>query len=115
MSEAPIQANIPRIRFKFRLPYGQSFEMMRFQFPLRRAYAMTFNKCQGQTLKKCLLDLREDVFAHGQLYVAMSRVRHYKDIALIVHENKNYHTEGYPFAPVVMNVVYGEALKFCSE
>ena len=115
VSDTPMQANIPRIRFKFRLPYGHSFEMMRVQFPLRRAYAMTFNKCQGQTLKKCLLDLREDVFGHGQLYVALSRVRHFRDIALIVYENLNFHYPDIPFSPVVWNLVYGEALRFCND
>ncbi len=32
---------IPRIPFKFRLPYGKSYQLTRMQFPLRLAYAMT--------------------------------------------------------------------------
>jgi hypothetical protein len=44
----------------------------RRQFPLRLAYATTFNSCQGLTLDRVVLDLRTDVFAHGQLY---TRVR----------------------------------------
>jgi hypothetical protein len=62
---------IPRIRFKFRLKYGQSYSMMRCQFPLRLAYAFTYNKAQGQTLHKILLDCRKPPFEHGHLYVAM--------------------------------------------
>ncbi|KAG2056793.1 ATP-dependent DNA helicase PIF1, partial [Suillus hirtellus] len=52
----------------------------RKQFPLRPAYATTFNGCQGLTLEKAVLDLRTDSFAHGQLYTALSRVRCRRDI-----------------------------------
>ena len=78
--------SIPRIRFKFRLPFGRSFELLRTQFPLRLAYCMTINKSQGQELQRCLLDLRSPPFSHGHLYVALSRVRHVKDIAIFTEE-----------------------------
>ncbi|XP_076056347.1 uncharacterized protein LOC143034296 [Oratosquilla oratoria] len=47
----------------------------RRQFPGRLCYAMTINKSQGQTFERCglLLDSAH-CFAHGQLYVACSRV-----------------------------------------
>ena len=47
--------------------------MKRRQFPIRLAFAMTINKSQGQSVRYVGLDLRTDVFAHGQLYVALSR------------------------------------------
>ena len=62
---------IPKIRLK----YGQSYKMMRCQFPVRLAYAFTYNRAQGQTLHKVLLDARVPPFEHGHLYVAMSRHR----------------------------------------
>jgi hypothetical protein len=57
LTDRPKSATLPRICFKCRLPFQESDEMMRIQFPLRLAYAMTYHKCQGQTMKKVLLDI----------------------------------------------------------
>ena len=46
----------------------------RIQFPVRLAFSMTINKSQGQSLQHVGLCLSPEVFAHGQLYVALSRV-----------------------------------------
>lgn len=43
------------------------------QYPIRPAWAITVHKSQGQTLKKMILDLSQDIFAAGQFYVAISR------------------------------------------
>ena len=48
---------IPRIRFKFRLPFGQSYQLRRTQYPLRRACRMSVNKSQRQEEESVLLDL----------------------------------------------------------
>jgi ATP-dependent exoDNAse (exonuclease V) alpha subunit len=52
-----------------------SFTFAGKQFRLRLAYAMTINKSQGQTLSHVGLHIVDDVFSHGQLYVAFSRAK----------------------------------------
>ena len=64
---------IPRITLKPK-PREFPFEWSRRQFPVRAAFAMTINKSQGQTLQNVGVWLFDHCFAHGQLYVAVSRV-----------------------------------------
>lgn len=58
------------------------FSFKRRQFPIKLAFAMTINKAQGQTFDKIGIDLRKDVFNHGQLYVALSRVRSWDSLKI---------------------------------
>jgi hypothetical protein len=97
----PKSAALPRICFKFRMSFQQSYQMMRRQFPLRLAYAMTYNKCQGQTMKRVLLDISNPPFAHGHLYVALSRVTNYQDIKIICDPDQTLAN-----FPVIHNVTY---------
>ena len=44
------------------------------QYPLKLAWAATIHKCQGQTFENIVIDMDYGAFAHGQTYVALSRV-----------------------------------------
>jgi len=63
---------LPHITFKERLRSGHM--LCRRQFPLAPAYASTFHSCQGLTLDCVGIDLTQDMFTHGQLYTALSRI-----------------------------------------
>ncbi|MFT7144564.1 MAG: ATP-dependent DNA helicase PIF1 [Alphaproteobacteria bacterium] len=52
------------------------------QYPLILAWAITIHKSQGKTLDSAIIDLGYGAFAAGQLYVALSRCRHFDRIAL---------------------------------
>lgn len=87
---------IPRIPL---IPADLFFEFKRIQFPVRLAFAMTINKAQGQSLEVCGLNLINPCFAHGQLYVACSRVG--KPSALFIHTTDRK----------TKNIVYPKALE----
>ncbi|CAN0925698.1 ATP-dependent DNA helicase PIF1 [Linum grandiflorum] len=62
------------------------FTLKRRQYPLRLCYGMTINKSQGQTLDQIGIFLPTPVFSHGQLYVALSRVRSAAGIHIVLQD-----------------------------
>uniref|UniRef100_A0A1I7XY17 UvrD_C_2 domain-containing protein n=1 Tax=Steinernema glaseri TaxID=37863 RepID=A0A1I7XY17_9BILA len=60
------------------------FKMARHQFPVRPGFAMTINKSQGQTFDHVGIDLEQEVFGHGQLYVAFSRATSATGVRIIM-------------------------------
>ncbi|XP_060519145.1 uncharacterized protein LOC132697608 [Cylas formicarius] len=90
------------------LPGGGTF--YRKQFPIKLAHAITINKAQGQTLSRVGLCLNVPCFAHGQLYVAWSRVRTWQDIRIFVKESRRqgrFFKDGRKNNPVfTQNIVY---------
>ena len=72
------------------------FEFRRLQFPVALCFAMTIIKSQGQTLKVVGVDLINESFTHGMLYVVLFRVGSPNCLTFLVRE-------GY-----TCNVVYHE-------
>ena len=84
---------IPLIPSNSTLP----FEFRRLQFPVALCFAMTINKSQGQTFKTVGIDLTNESFTHGMLYVALSRVGSPNSLTLLVRDDRK-----------TRNVVYSE-------
>ena len=72
---------LEKVNSKFQI-LNKAF-VVRHQFPISPAYAITIHKSQGLTLKNILVDLGNSIFACGQAYVAMSRVTSLSGLNLI--------------------------------
>ncbi len=90
---------IPRIDI-VKKDYHVPFTLQRHQFPVVLCYSMTINKAQGQTISKVGVLLERSCFGHGQLYVALSRVRRMDDlrVEIIPDECQGANDSGEVFA-----------------
>jgi len=52
------------------------------QYPLRLAWAVTIHKSQGKTFDRVVIDIGRGAFAHGQVYVALSRCTAFEGLVL---------------------------------
>jgi ATP-dependent DNA helicase PIF1 len=60
------------------------------QFPLMLAWAITIHKSQGKTFEKVVIDIGRGTFAHGQMYVALSRCTTFEGMVLKRLITKNH-------------------------
>jgi len=72
------------------------------KFSIAVSFVMTINKSQGQSLKNVGIYLSSDVFSHGQLYVAISRVTFRNVLKMLITDEDGQDID------VTFNVVYRE-------
>ncbi|KYM98499.1 ATP-dependent DNA helicase PIF1 [Cyphomyrmex costatus] len=72
---------IERVSVKF--PVMDRVYVTRKQFPLSLSYGITIHKSQGLSLQNAVMDLGNNVFSCGQVYVALSRVTSLDGLHLI--------------------------------
>ncbi|KAK2415846.1 hypothetical protein QL285_038294 [Trifolium repens] len=82
-----------------------SISFQRLQFPLCVCFAMSINKSQGQTLGEVGLYLPRPVFTHGQLYVAVSRVKTRSGLKILITDDNEKAKNS------TVNVVYPEVFQ----
>jgi ATP-dependent DNA helicase PIF1 len=61
---------------------GLPFDIVRRQFPIIPAYALTVHRIQGQTLSRMGVYVASDIFCHGMLYTCLSRVGGWESISV---------------------------------
>ena len=98
------KAFIPRISLDTSMSAGLGFILHRRQQPIRLGFSMSINKAQGQSLDRVGIYLNDPVFAHGQLYVALSRCTDSHNIRILLPPNSDGQTT---------NIVYKEVLDVC--
>jgi hypothetical protein len=76
------------------------FKLVRKQYPVKLAFAMSVNKSQGQSLNTVGIDFRTPPFTHGQTYVALSRAVDLKGISVLLPNGSTN----------ITNIVYPEVL-----
>ena len=59
-----------------------------YQFPIKLAYAITIHKSQGMSIKNLVCDIN-NIFANGQLYVALSRAVSQENLGIIYSRGRN--------------------------
>jgi hypothetical protein len=67
------------------------------QLPLRLIFAGTVHKSQGMTLQRSVIDCRTKFWEHGQLYVALSRVKSPADLCILLPDD----TDDFTIGPLV--------------
>ncbi|HAV10832.1 MAG TPA: AAA family ATPase [Dehalococcoidia bacterium] len=84
------------------------------QYPLMLAWAVTIHKGQGKTFEKVIIDIGRGTFAHGQMYVALSRCTRLDGIVLKQPVLKKHIWMDYRVVKFLTKYQYSKADKTCS-
>ncbi|KAF8901876.1 hypothetical protein CPB84DRAFT_1679351 [Gymnopilus junonius] len=93
---------IPRISLTPSNNTQTAFHFKRRQFPVRLAFALSINKAQGQSVRYVGINISVPVFAHGQLYVALSHATCKQNVKILLLDNADVRA--------TKNIVYPEVL-----
>ncbi|MGV8058288.1 MAG: AAA family ATPase [Smithellaceae bacterium] len=85
------------------------------QYPVRLAFAVTIHKSQGKTFENVVIDVGSGTFAHGQMYVALSRCTTLKGIVLKQQLKKNHIMMDWQVVKFLTGIQYAQAAKTFSR
>jgi ATP-dependent DNA helicase PIF1 len=83
------------------------------QFPLMLAWAVTIHKGQGKTFDRVIIDIGKGTFAHGQMYVALSRCTTMDGLILKRLALKKHIWTNYQVMDFLTKYQYKKAEQFC--
>jgi len=81
------------------------------QYPVKAAFAVTIHKSQGKTFSRAVIDVGRGTFAHGQMYVALSRCRSLDGIVLKKPVKKSQILMDWRVVNFVTKSQYGQAAR----
>jgi ATP-dependent DNA helicase PIF1 len=81
------------------------------QYPVRLAFAVTIHKSQGKTFENVVIDIGRGTFAHGQMYVALSRCTTLNGIILKQPLKKNHILMDWQVVKFLTGIQYTQAAK----
>ncbi len=85
------------------------------QYPVRLAFAVTIHKSQGKTFENVAIDIGRGTFAHGQIYVALSRCTTLSGIVLKQPLKRNHIMMDWQVVKFLTGIQYAQAAKTLSR
>ncbi len=85
------------------------------QYPVRLAFAVTIHKSQGKTFENAVIDIGRGTFAHGQMYVALSRCTTLAGLVLRQPLKKNHILMDWQVVKFLTGIQYAQSAKTLSR
>lgn len=85
------------------------------QFPVRLAFAVTIHKSQGKTFENVVIDVGRGTFAHGQMYVALSRCTTLAGVVLRQPLKKSHIMMDWRVVKFLTGIQYAQAAKILNR
>ena len=85
------------------------------QYPVRLAFAVTIHKSQGKTFENVIIDIGRGTFAHGQMYVALSRCTTLDGIILKQPLKKSHILMDWQVVKFLTGIQYAQSAKSLSR